>query len=91
VTARSVQKWTDVLLLALSMPRSRSHARSFPVSSLPKSHVGGAFAGEHGSWNRQVLNAYKVVVGVAIDKSGALLIADDVGNTVWRVTSPTSS
>jgi glucose/arabinose dehydrogenase len=27
------------------------------------------------------------VVGVAIDKSGALLIADDVGNTVWRVTS----
>jgi glucose/arabinose dehydrogenase len=26
-------------------------------------------------------------VGVAIDKSGALLIADNVGNTVWRVTS----
>jgi glucose/arabinose dehydrogenase len=25
-------------------------------------------------------------VGVAFDKSGALLIADDVGNTVWRVT-----
>ena len=26
-------------------------------------------------------------VGVAIDKSGALLVADDVGNTVWRVTA----
>ena len=26
-------------------------------------------------------------VGVAVDKTGALLIADDVGNTVWRVTS----
>ena len=26
-------------------------------------------------------------VGVAIDKTGALLIADDVGNTGWRVTS----
>ena len=25
-------------------------------------------------------------VGVAIDKKGALLVADDVGNTVWRVT-----
>ena len=25
-------------------------------------------------------------VGVAIDKAGALLVADDVGNTVWRVT-----
>jgi glucose/arabinose dehydrogenase len=25
-------------------------------------------------------------VGVAIDKSGALLVADDVGNTIWRVT-----
>jgi glucose/arabinose dehydrogenase len=24
-------------------------------------------------------------VGVVIDKRGALLIADDVGNTVWRV------
>jgi glucose/arabinose dehydrogenase len=25
-------------------------------------------------------------VGVAIDRSGALLVADDVGNTVWRIT-----
>jgi glucose/arabinose dehydrogenase len=25
-------------------------------------------------------------VGVAIDRAGALLVADDVGNTVWRVT-----
>lgn len=24
-------------------------------------------------------------VGVAIDKSGALLVADDVGNVIWRV------
>jgi glucose/arabinose dehydrogenase len=24
-------------------------------------------------------------VGVAIDKTGALLVADDVGNTIWRV------
>jgi len=26
-------------------------------------------------------------VGVAIDERGALLVADDVGNTIWRVTS----
>jgi glucose/arabinose dehydrogenase len=26
-------------------------------------------------------------VGVAIDHAGALLVADDVGNTVWRVTA----
>ena len=25
-------------------------------------------------------------VGVAVDGKGALLVADDVGNTVWRVT-----
>ena len=25
-------------------------------------------------------------VGVAIDRTGALLVADDVGNMVWRVT-----
>ncbi|WP_271565534.1 hypothetical protein [Bradyrhizobium sp. CCBAU 11386] len=26
-------------------------------------------------------------VGVAIDKTGALLVADDTGNTVWRVSA----
>ena len=87
-------------------------------TSLPSAYRSGAFVGEHGSWNRQVLNGYKVVyvpfnegkpsgpaqdvvtgflnsdnqargrpVGVAIDKSGALLVADDAGNTVWRVTA----
>jgi len=25
-------------------------------------------------------------VGVALDKQGALLVADDVGNSIWRVT-----
>jgi glucose/arabinose dehydrogenase len=87
-------------------------------TSLPQQYHGGAFIGEHGSWDRQRFNGYKVVyvpfsggkpsgkaqdvvtgfldadgaargrpVGVAVDKTGALLIADDVGNTVWRVTS----
>ncbi len=87
---------------------------------LPAKYSGGAFVGEHGSWNRQILNGYKVVfvpfangkpngmaedvvtgfldndghargrpVGVALDKAGALMIADDVGNTVWRVTADT--
>ncbi|MHC2252723.1 glucose/arabinose dehydrogenase [Bradyrhizobium embrapense] len=86
--------------------------------SLPSTYRGGAFVGEHGSWNRPQLNGYKVVyvpfadghpngpaqdvvtgflndeeksrgrpVGLAFDKSGALLIADDVGNTVWRVSA----
>ena len=26
-------------------------------------------------------------MGVAIDKAGAVLIADDVGNAIWRVTA----
>lgn len=30
-------------------------------------------------------------VGVSIDKQGALLVADDVGNTVWRVTPSAKS
>jgi glucose/arabinose dehydrogenase len=25
-------------------------------------------------------------VGLAVDMTGALLVADDVGNTIWRVT-----
>jgi hypothetical protein len=32
-------------------------------------------------------NARGRPVGVAIDAKGTLLVADDVGNTVWRVTS----
>jgi len=86
-------------------------------SSFPAQFKGGAFIGEHGSWNRPERNGYKVVfikfengkpvgqpmdfvtdflkgpnargrpVGVAIDKTGALIVADDVGNTVWRVTA----
>ena len=31
-------------------------------------------------------------VGVAMDQQGALLVADDVGNVIWRVTlKPTSA
>jgi glucose/arabinose dehydrogenase len=84
---------------------------------LPKRYAGGAFIGQHGSWNRKPPSGYKVIfvpfengrpsgapedvltgfisdaghafgrpVGVAVDKAGALLVADDVGNIVWRVT-----
>ena len=86
-------------------------------TSLPAAYRGGAFVGEHGSWDRFPLNGYKVVyipfangrpngmaqdvvtgfatakneargrpVGLAMDNGGGLLIADDVGGTVWRVT-----
>ena len=87
----------------------------------PKEYAGGAFVGQHGSWNRKPRSGYKVVfvpfdngkpsgmpkdfltgfldqdgnalgrpVGVAVDRSGALLVADDVGNAVWRV-APTAA
>ena len=32
--------------------------------------------------------AYGRPVGVAMDGKGALLVADDVGNVVWRVAPP---
>jgi glucose/arabinose dehydrogenase len=31
--------------------------------------------------------AYGRPVGVIVDKGGALLVADDAGNVVWRVSS----
>jgi glucose/arabinose dehydrogenase len=86
--------------------------------AFPERYRGGAFIGQHGSWNRDPHSGYKVIfvpfeggmpagpaediltgflnadgeaqgrpVGVAVDATGALLVADDVGNTVWRVTS----
>ena len=36
-------------------------------------------------------NAFGRPVGVAIDRAGALLVADDVGNVIWRVTPATAS
>ena len=35
--------------------------------------------------------AYGRPVGVALDRRGALLVADDVGNVVWRVTGAARS
>ena len=32
-------------------------------------------------------NAHGRPVGVAIDRRGALLVADDVGNCIWRVSA----
>ena len=87
-------------------------------SLLPARYAGGAFVGQHGSWNRKLRSGYKVIfvpfaagrpagppedvltgfldadgnalgrpVGVTVDAKGALLVADDVGNAVWRVTT----
>lgn len=85
-------------------------------TAFPEKYRGGAFVGQHGSWNRKPFNGYRVVfvpfaggkpsgppevfldgfltadgktrgrpVGVAVDRSGALLVADDGGKAVWRV------
>jgi glucose/arabinose dehydrogenase len=87
-------------------------------NQLPERFHGGAFIGQHGSWNRSQPAGYRVIfvkfeqgkpvgepqevlggfrdaqgyargrpVGVAIDQRGALLVADDVGGRVWRVTA----
>lgn len=84
---------------------------------LPNHYKGGAFIGQHGSWNRKPRSGYKVIfvpfsdgrplgepevilsgflntegealgrpIGVAIDSEGAVLVADDVRNTIWRIT-----
>ena len=89
-------------------------------SGFPAQFKGGAFIGEHGSWDRTVPNGYQVAfvpfsggkpngkavtflggfvgpdhatygrpVGLTWDSTGALLVADDVGNTVWRITANT--
>lgn len=89
---------------------------AFAPSTMPAPWAGGAFIGQHGSWNRNPVSGYKVVfvpftagkpsgpaqdfltgfldgkgqamgrpVGVVFDRTGALLVADDVGNIVWRV------
>jgi glucose/arabinose dehydrogenase len=99
-------------------PHTASLGLTFYSGSLfPARYSGGAFVGQHGSWNRRPPSGYKVIfvpftngkpngpvedvltgflsddgkamgrpVGVAVDGRGALLVADDVGNVIWRVT-----
>ncbi|MGD9507646.1 MAG: sorbosone dehydrogenase family protein [Geminicoccaceae bacterium] len=86
--------------------------------AFPQRYRGGAFIGQHGSWNRSEPVGYKVIfvpfadgrpagepediltgflnqdgqargrpVGVAVDAHGGLLVADDVGNVIWRVSA----
>ena len=90
----------------------------YTADAFPAAYRGGAFIGEHGSWNRRPFSGYKVVfvpfrngepsgdpqdfltgfmagdnsgnaygrpVGVIVAKDGSLLVADDVGNCIWRV------
>lgn len=88
----------------------------YEAKLFPERYAGGAFVGQHGSWNRKPKSGYKVIfvpfkdgmpagepedfltgfidandnalgrpVGVAVDGQGALLVADDVGNVVWRI------
>ncbi|MEP7186398.1 MAG: sorbosone dehydrogenase family protein [Rhodanobacter sp.] len=40
-----------------------------------------------GFYSKDESQLYGAPVGLVVDNEGALLIADDVGNTVWRVTS----
>jgi glucose/arabinose dehydrogenase len=87
-------------------------------SAFPHRYRGGAFVGQHGSWNRSQLSGYKVVFvpfacgrpsgppedfltgfiatasasdvrgrpcGLAELPDGSMLVADDAGDTIWRV------
>jgi len=92
----------------------------YKKTAFPAAYQGGAFIGQHGSWNRSVLAGYQVAyvpfqngqptakpqtflsgfiadsassqvygrpVGVAVTNDGSLLVADDGGNIIWRVSA----
>jgi glucose/arabinose dehydrogenase len=123
VDARVTPQRPDLVALALAPDYALgAHTASLGLAFyegklLPRRFAGGAFVGQHGSWNRNPRSGYKVIfvpfadgrpagppedvlsgflspegealgrpVGVAVDRAGALLVADDVGNVVWRVT-----
>jgi glucose/arabinose dehydrogenase len=92
----------------------------YGANKFPQRYHGGAFIGQHGSWNSSKLVGYKVVfvpfvnskpgkpedfltgfvvnedkkevhgrpVGIAVLNDGSLLVADDAGNKIWRVSTP---
>ena len=89
----------------------------YTSTQFPAKYRGGAFIGQHGSWNRSQHVGYKVAfvaftngkpigmledfltgfaadgrdaygrpVGVTVAPDGSLLVADDEGGKIWRVT-----
>jgi glucose/arabinose dehydrogenase len=128
VDTRVQPQWPDMVAKAIAPDyalgaHTASLGLTFNTGNLfPDAMAGGAFVGQHGSWNRKPRAGYKVIfvpfangkpsgtpqdvltgflndsgeaqgrpVGVRIDKQGALLVADDVGNAVWRVTPAAKS
>ncbi|TLU99094.1 PQQ-dependent sugar dehydrogenase [Dyadobacter luticola] len=90
----------------------------YDKNKFPAKYQGGAFIGQHGSWNRSKLAGYKVLfvpfkngkptgkpedfltgfvedegkvygrpVGITVMEDGSMLVNDDSGNTIWRVTA----
>lgn len=91
----------------------------YDSDKFPQKFRGGAFVGQHGSWNRSKLSGFKVLfvpftngtpgepedfltgfiadqdnsevygrpVGVAVLPDGSMLVNDDTGNTLWKVTA----
>ncbi|MGQ2985263.1 PQQ-dependent sugar dehydrogenase [Flavobacterium sp.] len=90
----------------------------YNADKFPAAYKGGAFVGQHGSWNRSILSGYKVLfvpfkngkpsgppqdfltgfiadekkaqawgrpVDVTVMNDGSLLVNDDSGNTLWKV------
>jgi glucose/arabinose dehydrogenase len=69
-----VQSITSIRNTGLTPPLEKA---PYKPSGPPEDILTG-FVSESGeAWGRPV--------GVVVDKSGALLVADDVGNVVWRV------
>ncbi len=101
-----------------------SHTASLGITfydkgPFPAQYKGGAFVGQHGSWNRSILSGYKVLfipfkngkpsgppqdfltgfikdekkaqvygrpVDVTVMNDGSLLVNDDSGNIIWKIT-----
>lgn len=92
----------------------------YNADAFPADYKGGAFVGQHGSWNRSILSGYKVLfvpfkngkpsgppqdfltgfiadekkaqawgrpVDVTVMNDGSLLVNDDSGNTLWKVSA----
>lgn len=115
---RDLVKKTIVPDVALGAHTASLGLAFYNNKAFPEKYHGGAFIGQHGSWNRSQLSGYKVVfvpfknggpsgppedfltgfiadasanevygrpVGIAVLPDGALLVADDASNVIWKI------
>ena len=94
VFSRSIQRSLKALTRSAiragtkAMTQALKPAKPVARKAAPRKRVAAKTTAARPKKIAAVKSGTGLTVGVVIDRKGALLVADDVGNTIWRVHAP---